>query len=278
MENIGVASLILIIANVVISYKGIKDSLFFEKYKFNVDSISIDKEYFRFISSGFLHADWMHLIFNMVSLFLFSSMLENELEPLFFVLIYFISLVGGNLFALYIHRNHGDYSAIGASGAISGILFASIALYPGLGICLIILPFSIPSWIYGILFIAYSIYGIKTKRNNIGHEAHLGGAIIGLLTALIIKPSAILTNYITVLLIVIPTLIFIYLIITKPHILMTNGFSIKKKNLPLTFEQKHNTEIVNKQKELDKILDKISKKGMRRLSKKEKQRLKDLSK
>jgi membrane associated rhomboid family serine protease len=278
MENLGIASLTLIIASVFISYKGIKDSLFFEKYKFNVDSISIDKEYFRFIYSGFLHADWMHLIFNMVSLFLFSSMLENQLGPLFFVFIYFISLVGGNLFALYIHRNLGDYSAIGASGAVSGIIFASIALYPGLGIGFIILPLSIPSWIYGILFIAYSIYGIKTKRNNIGHEAHLGGAIIGLLTALIIKPSAIFTNYITVLLIIIPTLIFIYLIITKPHILMTNGFSIKKKSPPLTFEQKHNTETVNKQKELDKLLDKISKKGMNKLSKKEKQRLKDLSK
>ena len=199
MGGIGIASLLIIIANLVVSYQGFNNRMFFEDYKFNVDKILIRKEYLRLVSSGFLHANWMHFIFNMVSLFLFSALLENEIGPFFFLVIYFISLIGGNLFALYIHRNHGDYSAIGASGAVSGIIFASIALYPGLSIGFIILPFSIPSWIYGILFVAYSIYGMKTKRDNIGHEAHLGGAIIGLVTALLIQPSATSSNYITIL-------------------------------------------------------------------------------
>ena len=278
MENIGIAGLVVVITNFLVSYKGFKNNLFFESYKFNVDKILIRKDYVRLVSSGFLHADWMHLIFNMVSLFLFSSLLENEIGPILFLIIYFMSLIGGNLFALYIHRNHGDYSAIGASGAVSGVIFASIALYPGIGISFILLPISIPSWIYGILFIAYSIYGIKTKRDNIGHEAHLGGAIIGLITALVIQPSIITSNYVTISLIIIPTLVFLYLIITKPHILMTNDFNFKKKNPSLTFEQKHNTKKINKQKELDKLLDKINKKGIDKLSKKEKQRLKDLSK
>ncbi len=278
MGGIGIASLLIIIANLVVSYQGFNNRMFFEDYKFNVDKILIRKEYLRLVSSGFLHANWMHFIFNMVSLFLFSALLENEIGPFFFLVIYFISLIGGNLFALYIHRNHGDYSAIGASGAVSGIIFASIALYPGLSIGFIILPFSIPSWIYGILFVAYSIYGMKTKRDNIGHEAHLGGAIIGLVTALLIQPSATSSNYITILLITIPTLVFIYLIITKPHILMTDSISLKKKNPPLNFEHKYNAQKVNEQKELDKLLDKISKKGIDKLSKKEKQRLEDFSK
>ncbi|BAO74727.1 possible Rhomboid family protein [Winogradskyella sp. PG-2] len=213
----------------------------------------------------------------MVSLFLFSSLIENEIGPLFFLIIYFISLICGNLFALYIHRNHGDYSSIGASGAVSGIIFARIALYPNLGIGFIILPFSIPSWIYGVLFVAYSIYGIKTKRDNIGHEAHLGGAIIGLITALLIQPSAITTNYVTIILVLIPTFVFIYFIIAKPHILMANNFSLKKKNPPLNFEHKHNIKKVDKQKELDKLLDKISKRGIDSLSKKEKKRLEEFS-
>ncbi|WP_296382269.1 rhomboid family intramembrane serine protease [Winogradskyella sp.] len=278
MEGIGIASLLIIIVNLIVSYKGFNNSLFFEDYKFNVDKILIHKEYLRLVSSGFLHADWMHLIFNIVSLFLFSALIENEIGPLYFLIIYFISLIGGNLFALYIHRNHGNYSAIGASGAVSGIIFTSIALYPGLGIGSIISPFTFPSWIYGILFVAYSIYGIKTKRDNIGHEAHLGGAIIGLITALLIQPSAISKNYITILLVLIPTLVFIYLIFTKPHILMTNSIGLKKKNPPLSFEHKYNTQKANKQKELDKLLDKINKKGIDKLSKKEKQRLKELSK
>ncbi|WP_369999693.1 rhomboid family intramembrane serine protease [Winogradskyella sp.] len=276
MEYLGIASLLVIIANLIVSYKGFSNNLFFDNYKFNVDKVLISKDYKRLISSGFLHADWMHLIFNMASLYFFSALLENKIGPTLFFLIYFISLIGGNLFALYIHRNHGDYSAIGASGAVSGIIFASIALYPGLGVGFIILPFSIPSWIYGILFVVYSIYGIKTKRDNIGHEAHLGGAIIGLIVALIIQPIAFFNNYITILLITIPTLVFMYLIITKPYILMTNSF--KKKNPPLTFEQKHNTKKVNEQKELDKLLDKIGKKGIDKLSKKEKDRLEELSK
>ncbi|WP_370091339.1 rhomboid family intramembrane serine protease, partial [Winogradskyella sp.] len=206
MEYLGIASLLVIIANLIVSYKGFSNNLFFDNYKFNVDKVLISKDYKRLISSGFLHADWMHLIFNMASLYFFSALLENKIGPTLFFLIYFISLIGGNLFALYIHRNHGDYSAIGASGAVSGIIFASIALYPGLGVGFIILPFSIPSWIYGILFVVYSIYGIKTKRDNIGHEAHLGGAIIGLIVALIIQPIAFFNNYITILLITIPTL------------------------------------------------------------------------
>lgn len=278
MGKIGIASLLIIITNFFISYKGFNDSFFFKKYQFRIDKILIQKEYVRLFSSGFLHADWMHLIFNMISLFLFSTLLEYEIGPFIFVVIYFISLIGGNLFALFIHKNHGDYSAIGAPGAVSGIIFACIALYPGIGIGFIVLPFSIPSWIYGILFIGYSIYGIKSKHDNIGHEAHLGGAIIGLITALLIQPSAILTNYITILLITIPTMVFIYFIITKPHILLTDRIRFKKKKPSLTFEQKYNSEKLNKQKELDKILDKISKKGIDKLSKKEKQRLKDLSK
>lgn len=275
MNDVGIASLIIIFANLIFSYKGFENGLFFDNYKFHVDKILIKRDYLRLVSSGFLHADWMHLIFNMVSLYLFSSILENNVGLIFFALIYFISLVGGNLFALYVHRNHGDYSAIGASGAVSGIIFACIALYPSIKIGFILIPISIPSWIYGILFVAISIYGIKTKRDNIGHEAHLGGAIIGLLTAIIIQPSSLASNYITILLITVPTLIFIYLVIAKPHILLTNNF--KKTKPRLSFEQKHNSKAVNKQKELDKLLDKISKKGIDKLTKKERDRLKKLS-
>lgn len=214
----------------------------------------------------------------MISFYIFSNLLEQKIGSILFILIYISSLIGGNLFALYVHRNHGDYSAIGASGAVSGIIFACIALYPGLDIGLLLLPIFIPSWIFGVLFVLISIYGIKTKRDNIGHEAHLGGAIIGLLVAIIIQPNAITKNYIAILLILIPTLAFIYLIVSKPHFLLTDKINFKKESAPLSFEQKYNSEKVDKQKELDKLLDKISKKGIDKLSKKEKERLKNLSK
>jgi membrane associated rhomboid family serine protease len=275
--NTGVVGLILIIINIAFSYKGFTNETFFDGYKFEVDKILINKDYKRLITSGFLHVSWMHLIFNMFSLYSFSIALEANLGELKFLFIYFASLIGGDLLSLFINRNHGDYTAVGASGAVCGIMFASIALFPDMGIGFFGLPIFIPSWLYGILYVAYSIYGIKSKKDNIGHDAHLGGALIGMAVALIIVPSAFLQNYITILIITIPTIIFIYLIITKPHILLVDNFYYKKHTNHYSIDHIYNEEKMNNQKEIDKILDKINKKGMSSLTNKEKETLKQFS-
>jgi membrane associated rhomboid family serine protease len=114
--------------------KGFTNQLFFDAYKFEVDKILINKDYKRLITAGFLHSGWSHLILNMLTLLLFSESIERYLGESLFLIIYLASLVGSCLFALFIHRNHGDYSAVGASGAVSGIVFASIALFPGMGV------------------------------------------------------------------------------------------------------------------------------------------------
>lgn len=275
MSDIGTIALILIIANLVISYKGFTNFTFFERYKFNVDDVLLRKEYIQLVSSGFLHVNWPHFMFNMFSLYVFSGPLEYRLGELPFLFIYLISLLGGNLFALFIHRNHGDYSAVGASGAVCGIIFAGIALFPGMEIGFILLPFSFPSWIYGALFVGYSIYGIRSGKDNIGHEAHLGGALIGMLTALFFQPNAWFQNYGVILLILVPTIIFIYFLIYKPHVLWIDVPFFQTKKKSLSIDQKYNTNRANKQKELDALLDKVGKKGYEGLSKKEKQKLND---
>jgi hypothetical protein len=221
---------------------------------------------------------WSHLIFNMISLYAFAGLLEAQLGGLYFAIIYFASLIGGDLLALLVHKNHGDYSAVGASGAVCGIIFASIALFPGFGIGFFGLPFSIPGWLYGILFVIYSIYGIKSNKSNIGHEAHLGGALIGMLVALIIYPTAVTENYFPVFLILIPTIAFIYLIVTKPQILFIDNLFFKTHRKYYNIDEKYNEQKLNKQKELDRLLDKISKKGMSSLTAKEKQQLEEYSK
>ncbi|MBL0286488.1 MAG: rhomboid family intramembrane serine protease [Bacteroidetes bacterium] len=114
-----------------------------------------------------MHTNWNHLIFNMLSLYFFSGPLENQVGGLNFLLIYFTSLIARNLFALIIHKNHGDYCAVGASGAICGIIFASIALFPSMEIGLLLLPFSVPGWLFGILYIAYTF----SKRKKFGQGA-----------------------------------------------------------------------------------------------------------
>lgn len=278
LQGFPIFGFILIIANIAISYSGFINHSFFDGYKFEVDSILVKKDYKRLITSGFLHVGWVHLIFNMLSLYFFSGAIEDNLGGLNFLIIYFASLIGGDLLSLYIHRNHGNYSAVGASGAVSGIIFASIALFPGMGIGFFGLPFSIPAWLYGVLYIAFSIYGIRSNKDNIGHDAHLGGALIGMLVALLIEPAAIAGNYLTILLIALPAIIFIYLIITRPQILLIDNFYFKTHKNHYSIDHQYNEARHHEQQEVDRILDKISRKGMSSLSKKEKEKLEAYSK
>lgn len=277
MTDIGIIGLLIILANVAFSYQGFNNSSFFNRYKFTVDNILIHKEYVGLISSGFLHVSWTHLLFNMISLYAFSGLVELLIGGASFLIIYFTSLIGGNLLALFVHRNHGDYSAVGASGAVCGIIFASIALFPEMEIGFIWLPFTFPSWIYGVLYVAYSIYGIKSKRDNIGHEAHLGGALIGMLCAIVILPHSISDHYLPILAILLPALAFLYLIITKPHVLLIDNFFFNKHKKYYNIDHRYNEQKVNRERELDKLLDKINQSGMQSLSAKERQKLEEYS-
>lgn len=277
MTQIGIIGLILMVANLAVSYKGFKDPLFFNRYKFEVEAILQFKDYKRLLTSGFLHVSWMHLLFNMLSLYFFSSLIEQSLGPVRFLIIYFGSLLGGDLLALFVHRHHGDYSSVGASGAVCGIIFASIAVFPDLGLSLFGLPISIPGWLYGLLFVLYSIYGIRSAKDNVGHEAHLGGALVGIILAVIMEPSALKNNYTPILIIVVPTLLFIYLIIKKPGAVMVDNHYYNTHKVYFDIDDRYNEEKVNRQQEIDRILDKIGRKGIDSLTPKEKQALDDYS-
>ncbi len=278
MEQIGILTITLLIVNGLLTYKGFQDVAFFDKYAFNVHKVLVDKEYRRLVTSGFLHGNWTHYLFNMITLYLFSDSLEAFLGIPSFLLVFFGSLIGGNLVALYIHRNHPDYTAIGASGAVSGLIFASIALFPGMNIGFILLPIEIPGWLYGIVYVAVSIYGIKSQRGNIGHEAHLGGGVVGLIIAILLDPSVLTTNLFPIALILVPAIVFFYLIVKMPHLLLLSSSPFTKTTGVQSFEDKYNSEKVEKQFEIDSILDKISKKGYESLSKKDQDRLKELTK
>ena len=273
MAYIGLINLVLIVVNIAVSYKGLKDRSFFNRYSFQVDRILIEKDYKRLISSGFLHVSWMHLLFNMVSLYLFSDSLEAKLGPSAYLTLYFASLIGGNLLSLLIHRNHGDYSAVGASGAVCGIIFASIAVFPAMEIGFPGIALSIPGWAYGVLFVLYSIYGIKSRKDNIGHEAHLGGALIGMLVALCMVPEVIAGNYRTILSILVPGIVFVYVIIRCPHILFIDNKYFKAHTGDYDLDDRYHLERADQQEDLDYLLEKIHKRGMKSLTKKERDML-----
>lgn len=269
-------STILIILNILISYRGFKDRTFYEKYKFQIDHIVAYKDYKRLITSGFLHVSWSHLLFNMLSLYIFSNNLENFIGPVYFLLIYVVGLVGGELLSLFIHRHHSEYSSVGASGAICAVLFAAIAIFPGMQIGLFFLP-SIPGWLFGLIYVLVSIYGIRSHTNNIGHDAHLGGGLAGMLVAILLFPSVIVANSFTILIVAVPAIAFILFIVYKPQVLLIDNYFFKKQHY-LTMEDKYNLNKRNQQQDLDKLLEKIHKNGMNSLSKKERELLQEYSK
>ncbi|KAF2515714.1 rhomboid family intramembrane serine protease [Flavobacterium foetidum] len=195
----------IIIANVLISYKGFNDLSFFRRYEFHIGSIR-SGEQIRMLSSGFLHVDMMHLLFNMLTLYFFAPVVLGYLGNFSFILIYFGSLIFGSLLTMIFHKNDYSYRAVGASGAVTGVLYAAILLQPEQNIYLYFF-IGIPGYIFAILYLLYSIYGMKAKNDNIGHTAHFGGAIGGYLITLIKQPSLIADHTFIVVLLLVPIII-----------------------------------------------------------------------
>lgn len=201
MGSLSLFTIIIIAANAVISYKGFNDYSFFERYKFNVGQIK-KGEQFRIFSSGFLHANTQHLLFNMLTLYFFADFVIYELGNINFLIVYIGSLLLGNLMSLYFHQNEYQYSAVGASGAVMGVLYSAILIEPMMQI-----NFFIPGFVFGIGYLLYSIYGMKNRIGNIGHDAHFGGAVGGYVLTLILKPSLFQTELLIVVLLAIPIII-----------------------------------------------------------------------
>lgn len=148
------------------------------------------REFHPLITSGLVHANGFHLLINMYVLFMFGRVMELTLGPKLFLLLYIVSLLCGSLWPFIKYRRHPAYIAVGASGAISGLLFGFSLIYPLEMIYLFfILP--MPAFVFAILYVVYSIFAMKRIDDNIGHEAHLGGGLAGLIFTLVIRPDII---------------------------------------------------------------------------------------
>jgi len=170
--------------------------MIFEKLRFDPYSIGINKDWYRFFSYALLHADWGHLLINMFVLYSFGSNVENLFEYYFGskAIIYFILLYLGGVFVSVApsfekNKNNPYYTAVGASGAVSAILFSSILMYPTGKIIFLLLPIPIPAYVFGILYLVYSWYMSKRGKDNIGHDVHFFGAIFGFVFTIILKPQ-----------------------------------------------------------------------------------------
>lgn len=210
MQNLDIATIVIIAANVIISMKGFNDFSFFEKYKFNIAGIRRGEQ-IRMFSSAFLHADFSHLLFNMLTLYFFAPVVIMSVGVTYFVIIYLVSLLLGNLLSFYFHKDEYHYSAIGASGAVMGILYSAILFFPDMGLYLFFIPIPIPAWLFGMAYLLYSIYGMKKRLGNIGHDAHMGGAIGGYVLTLLFAPYLFETSLWIIILLAVPLILLFIL-------------------------------------------------------------------
>jgi membrane associated rhomboid family serine protease len=210
MNNLSVATMAIIAANVIVSLKGFNDTYFFDRYKFGIGAIKTGQKE-RMLTSGFLHVDISHLFFNMFTLYFFADVVIGGFGSIKFLIIYFVSLVGGSLLALFFHKDEPYYSAVGASGAVTGILYAAILLEPEMQLGIMFIPIPLPAYILGIGYLLYSIYGMKSRLGNIGHTAHFGGAVGGYLSTIIFMPSLLVTDTFMMVILALPIVLLFVL-------------------------------------------------------------------
>jgi membrane associated rhomboid family serine protease len=187
-------TLYIIVFTLIISAIAFSNQELFYKFQFNAYLIKYHKQYHRFLTHGFIHADWIHLLMNMFVLFFFGSAVEEYFAFLFEkkAIFYFILLyVGGILFAALPsykrHQEHSYYNSVGASGAVSAIVFSSVVFDPVRSICLYgVLCF--PGILWAIAYLVYSYYKSKQDNDFINHDAHFWGAIFGVLFTIMLKP------------------------------------------------------------------------------------------
>jgi membrane associated rhomboid family serine protease len=265
---------------VIWSYLGFTRPGFRDRYIFSPSRILWDRQYYRLLSCGFLHFNWLHLIFNMFSFYLFGDTIERGYGFLTLLFVFFGGIVGGSLLALYLHRNHYDYLALGASGGVCGVIFAYIFLFPGSWIYVfMILP--VPSWLYAILFILISFFGLRNQLGNIGHDAHLGGAIIGLLIATALHPIIIVQSPILYAVVMGLSIVLLIHLYRNPLFMPgSNPFSPaywRRRWKEIRARRRARQEWQDKET-LDRLLTKISRSGMESLTASEMRRLKAISK
>jgi len=278
-ETLAIVNAAIIVFTGYWSYRGFKDDWFREKYIFSPAEILRDKQYYRLITSGFLHANWVHFIFNMYSMYSFGSVIERIFGVPTFLAIYFSSILGGNLLSLYLHRYH-EYRALGASGGVCGVIFAAIFLLPGTDVMLFLIPIPIPAPVFAVLFILVSYYGLRRQVGNIGHDAHLGGALIGLAVTAVLYPASISRS--PALFSIVAGLTIMLLIYTYKRPLAlpaANPFTRRHRQEAKRSREKRREEKdrILQEERIDRLLEKISQSGMDSLTESEEKQLREIS-
>ncbi|MBI4929842.1 MAG: rhomboid family intramembrane serine protease [Bacteroidetes bacterium] len=192
-------TLSLIALTCLVSISAFQNRNVFSKMLFNPSIIRTHKEWYRFLTHALLHADWIHLAMNMYVLYLFGSMVEEIFVDVFgtmkgevfFFLLYFISIFASVIPSFEKHKNDFQYNAVGASGAVSAVVFSSILLNPWMSLSLMFIPIPIPAPIFGILYLVYCRYAANHAKDNVAHDVHYWGSLFGVVFTIIVLPSTV---------------------------------------------------------------------------------------
>ena len=190
-------TVIIIAITCIISILCFNGTLNGNKLIFNAYQVWHRKEWYRMLTSGIIHSGWGHLFFNMLTLYFFGRVVEQCFSAAFggvlgavlYVVLYVSALAISSLGDLVKYRDNWNYNALGASGAVSAVLFASILFAPKMGIYIYLIPIPVPGYIFAPLYLLYCWYMAKRNMDNIGHTAHFWGAVYGLLFPIICKPD-----------------------------------------------------------------------------------------
>ena len=183
----------------LISIPALQNRQMFSKLLFNASIIRSNKEWYRFITHAVLHADFIHLAMNMYVLYMFGGMVENifvsEFETvkgeIYFFLLYFIGIIASSFPSYEKHKNDYHYNSVGASGAVSAVVFSAILLNPWMSLSLMFIPIPILAPVFGVLYLLYCRYAANHARDNVAHDVHYWGSLFGALFTIIILPSTI---------------------------------------------------------------------------------------
>lgn len=192
-------SLVLIIIGitVLISFSVENKPDLKEKMLFMPNRIKHNGEYQRMISSIFIHADLNHLVFNMISLYFLGNLFEQQMIQIYgvqlgsvnFLLLYLLGGVAAEIYPFIRHQDDPYYRSLGASGAVSAVIFAAIFWNPTMNLYLFFIPFPIPAYIFGPIYLAFEYFAMKRGTTNIAHDAHIGGALFGIFFVLLLNPN-----------------------------------------------------------------------------------------
>lgn len=182
------AVLLVILLNLVVTL------LFFQRedkhnFLFSPYAISQNEGYRGWIYAHFSHANWMHLLFNMITFYFFAPVIVEQMGPIFMLALYGVAGLASDLAVYAMRHKDPRYACLGASGSVSGILFASIILYPQMKLYLMFIPIGIPGPVFAIAYLALSFYMARRGGDGVSHEAHIGGALAGLAVTAVMAPA-----------------------------------------------------------------------------------------